>query len=81
MNNAELLADATNEMKEQVARCNALTALRQVRSQASTGTPYSAYRWRDPDQSAHTDWVAVDVNQDELVIADELILRQLDVLT
>lgn len=59
----------------------AQTALRQVRSMASTGTPFGAFQWRDPDQSAHTDWVSVEVNQIEIVVSQAMILRQLDVLT
>lgn len=59
----------------------AMTALRQVRSQTSVSTPFSAYQWRDPDVSAHADWVAVDCNQKEIVLSQALMLRQLDVLT
>lgn len=58
-----------------------MTALRQVRSQTSVSTPFAAYQWREPDVSAHADWVAVDCNQKELVLSQALMLRQLDVLT
>lgn len=59
----------------------AQTALRQVRSLATTGEPFAAMHWRDPDSSAHTDWVSVEVNQVELALSQAMILRQLDVLT
>ncbi len=59
----------------------AMTALRQVRSMASVSTPFAAYKWRDPNPSAHTDWVAVDCNQKEVVLSQALIARKLDVLT
>lgn len=58
-----------------------MTACRQVRSLASAGTPFSAFTWRDPDASAKTDWAAVEVNQEELVLSQAMILRQLDVLS
>lgn len=59
----------------------AQTSLRQVRSLATTGTAFAAYLWRDPNVSAHCDWAAVECNQIELVISQEMILRRLDVLT
>jgi hypothetical protein len=59
----------------------AMTALRQVRSMATGGQAYAAMRWRDPDSSAKTDWVSVEVNQNEHVLAQELILRHMDILT
>lgn len=59
----------------------ALTALRQVRSIAAASTPFAAKRWRDPVADKNTDWVAVEVAQDELTLAADLVLRQLDVLT
>ena len=60
---------------------SALTALRQVRSLAAASQPFVAKSWRDPDAMTNTDWVGVEVAQKELVLADELVLRQLDVLT
>jgi hypothetical protein len=59
----------------------ALTALRQVRSMATGGTGLYIKAYREPDESAEADWLSAHLNQTELVIADELILRQLDVLT
>jgi len=59
----------------------AQTALRQVRSMATTATPYAALYYRDPDASAYSDIVNVSLNQVELVISQEMMLRQLDVLT
>lgn len=58
-----------------------LTALRQVRSLATGGSPFAAYQWRDPTPTAKTDWVAVDLNQNEHLIAQEMILRRQDVIT
>lgn len=57
------------------------TALRQVRSMATGGTPYSVRNWRDPDPTTNTEWFACECNQIELVITQDFILRQLDVLT
>jgi hypothetical protein len=59
----------------------AMTALRQVRSTATAGQPFATLKYRDPEPSAWSDWVSVSCNQLELTIADELILRHLDVLT
>ncbi len=59
----------------------ALTAIRQVRSIATGKQAFVAKTWRDPDASANTDWVNVEVNQNEHVIAPELILRHQAVLT
>jgi len=58
-----------------------MTSLRQVRSLATVDQPFTALKYRDPDASAYADWISVSCNQIELTIADELILRQLDVLT
>ena len=57
------------------------TAMRQVRSRATTGQAFAAMRWRDPNPTAHTSWVAVECNQDELVLSQAMILRHLDILT
>jgi len=59
----------------------ALTALRQVRSAATGGQGLYVKRFRDADESAEADWVSAHLNQTEIVPAQELILRQLDVLT
>lgn len=59
----------------------AQTALRQVRSMATTGQPFSVRRWRDPDVSANSDMVTVECNQDEIVLSQAMILRHLDILT
>lgn len=59
----------------------AMTALRQVRSLATSAQPFSVLRWRDPDASAYSDMISVACNQIELTIAPELVLRHLDVLT
>lgn len=59
----------------------ATTALRQVRSTASTGTPFAVRRWRDPDVSANSEIVNVEVNQTEVTVSNSLILTRLDVLT
>lgn len=60
---------------------SAQTAIRQVRSTATTGQPYSAKLYRDPDASANTDIVAVECNQVELTLSQAFMLRILDVLT
>lgn len=60
---------------------DALTALRQVRSVATGANGLYVKKYRDSDESAEADWVSVHVNQTEITVADELILRQLDVLT
>lgn len=59
----------------------ALTALRQVRSAATGGQGLYIKKYRDPDESAEADWVSAHLNQTEIVTAQELILRQLDVFT
>lgn len=59
----------------------AMTAIRQIRSLATGGQAFVASRWRDPDVSAKTDWVSVEVNQNEHVLAQEFILRHQAVLT
>lgn len=59
----------------------ALTALRQVRSMASGAEGLYTKKYRDPDESAEADLVSVHLNQLELLVADSLVLRQLDVLT
>ncbi len=60
---------------------DAQTALRQVRSLATTGVAFSTHRWRDPDESARADLVSVHLDQHEMVVSQAMILRQLDVLT
>jgi hypothetical protein len=54
----------------------AQTAMRQVRSTATGGNAFNAYRWRNPDLSAKTEHVAVEVNQVELTVASGMLRRQ-----
>lgn len=59
---------------------DAVTALRQVRSMATGAEGLYTKKFRDPDDSAEADLVSVHLNQTELLVADALVLRQLDVL-
>lgn len=59
----------------------AMTALRQVRSMASGAQGMYTKLFREADESAEADIVSSHLNQTELIVAEELILRQLDVLS
>jgi len=51
-----------------------------VRSMATGAEGLYTKLYRDPDDSAEADLVSVHLNQTELLVADALVLRQLDVL-
>lgn len=59
----------------------AVTAIRQVRSMASGAQGMYTKLYREADESAEADILSAHLNQTELVVAEELILRQLDVLS
>jgi hypothetical protein len=58
----------------------AMTAVMRFSSAASTGTPYAAYNWRDPDPSKKTTWYRVETFDEIKAVADCMYIIS-DVLT